>query len=876
MEILNLDKNKYIVIIPIDEIDYDFEKKIVIVNQLFMEESNKYTIKSNKNAMIFFGYNQLENDGQINNNEYISFYNILKTYSSPFNNMKFAAISKASQNINTNFILENYLNFPIYIGQSEQNMDITVKRYEPRYAFFGAIDNNLFQNYLDYLKYIILINNDGIMQLNTIFPLVIRLNSDILPFNEYFNFYLSEKLKGKLKLYVRKIYGPLELYECDAESLDKFDFSIITKPLSSCKNKRSLFNRLITFNETKIFSGYLDINSYFDIYIDLEEEENTDIKVSSYAYYDADFKNTGKYLTKDKEYNLILEGEFMAKLESGFDAKVTIYDEDNTIILTLEPNKPSGRLEGQNLKIKSDNDAMVYFYRKLSDWIKQVKINNESGKNIILKNVPLDGDCKIDIGFEGFSPLNYDYDYVRPKYSDGKLIYTYLIENIYDKLKIKLAEGESLYFYYYDYSQSSNKENDEKEDEKYEEIYEEEEEIPSEEIEIDYSFNNLDPPQNDYTFMVIPKTDEKKSNLIINNANKQYIRYQINYCKNSLNNVKMHYYKVSYDEYYDDKTIESEFVFSKEQTILDLKMPRSRTDLRFESSDEFIFSYSFMDYTDEEFNDKEQWNKEREELKELKISEITKLEGVTYSLKFKPNYKNSLTRYIIVIAEKDENNTEENFNNPCYITKLVTEKADGIKIINIYDNGEKEFISVDLELSDFLKLQSEYIISIISQELRFEKKIHYYEATTFEYNLDPIEIEMGKEQEFNQEKIYFKLDAVKKSNLNEMFLINYNLEQQTPLKVKITKPDKQREIYDINKKEGFLNFLWDQSDIYMIYFQFAENYYLKSNINGIKGTFNILSTESAFNLDLTKDNIEFEEFSMMRDEAPSLKFIVSC
>ena len=134
---------------------------------------------------------------------------------------------------------------------------------------------------------------------------------------------------------------------------------------------------------------------------------------------------------------------------------------------------------------------------------------------------------------------------------------------------------------------------------------------------------------------------------------------------------------------------------------------------------------------------------------------------------------------------------------------------------------------------------------------------------------------MGKEQEFDLENIYFELNAVKQSNLNEMLLMNYNLEQQTPLKIKITKPDKQTEIYNINKKEGFLNFLWDQSGIYMIYFQFAENYYLKSNNNGIKGIFKILSTESAFNLDLTKDNIEFEEFSMMRDEAPSLKFIVS-
>ena len=64
----------------------------------------------------------------------------------------------------------------------------------------------------------------------------------------------------------------------------------------------------------------------------------------------------------------------------------------------------------------------------------------------------------------------------------------------------------------------------------------------------------------------------------------------------------------------------------------------------------------------------------------------------------------------------------ENFEDPCYVTKLVTEKPDGIKVINKYDIGENEYINVELDLSDFLTPQTEYIVSIISQELRFEKK----------------------------------------------------------------------------------------------------------------------------------------------------------
>ena len=245
-------------------------------------------------------------------------------------------------------------------------------------------------------------------------------------------------------------------------------------------------------------------------------------------------------------------------------------------------------------------------------------------------------------------------------------------------------------------------------------------------------------------------------------------------------------------------------------------------------------------------------------------------------MKFKPNYKNSLTRYIFVIAEKNEDNTLENFEDPCYVTKLVTEKPDGIKVINKYDIGENEYINVELDLSDFLTPQTEYIVSIISQELRFEKKINFYESKTFEYTLEAEVIDIEKEQElnFDNNKVYFKLTAEKKGTKNEMFLLNYNLEQKESLNVEITRPDNKKELLFINKKEGFLNFLWDQSGSYNIYFKKSENNYLKATNNGNKGTFKILSTESAFKLDLTKDNVEFEEYKIERDEELSLSFIV--
>ena len=354
---------------------------------------------------------------------------------------------------------------------------------------------------------------------------------------------------------------------------------------------------------------------------------------------------------------------------------------------------------------------------------------------------------------------------------------------------------------------------------------------------------------------------------------KKYTRYQVNYCKNSFHNIKMFYFEGENSDFNEESQIE----FSEEINSLDVETNGLNKYIRFISYNDFIISYSFFDDRDKEIKENKQWYEEREELNELTISEITKLENsLTYSLKFKPNYKNSLTRYIFVIAEKNEDNTLENFEDPCYVTKLVTEKTDGIKVINKYDIGENEYINVELDLSDFLTPQTEYIVSIISQELRFEKKINFYESKTFEYTLESMAIDVEKEQElnFDDNKVYFKLTTEKKTKQNETLLLYYNLEQEASLNVVITRPDNKKELLSINRKEGFLNFLWDQSGPYMIYFRKVENNYLKATNNEIKGTFNIFFTESAFKLDLTKDNIEFEEYTIVRDEEFSLNFTV--
>ena len=186
------------------------------------------------------------------------------------------------------------------------------------------------------------------------------------------------------------------------------------------------------------------------------------------------------------------------------------------------------------------------------------------------------------------------------------------------------------------------------------------------------------------------------------------------------------------------KKHETLFEFDNETMKIDKSINNSPIKLRFESNEDFIFIYSFIDKTDIKFYNNQKWNEERIELKDLSIKEIIKKnpnekKSNILSIKFYPNYKLSSTRYIIVIGPKNNNNSIITFSNPCFITKLITEKKEGIKILEIVDIGENDYISLDADFSDISSETNDFILNIISQELRFEKKLNFYLPYEFHY-----------------------------------------------------------------------------------------------------------------------------------------------
>ena len=161
------------------------------------------------------------------------------------------------------------------------------------------------------------------------------------------------------------------------------------------------------------------------------------------------------------------------------------------------------------------------------------------------------------------------------------------------------------------------------------------------------------------------------------------------------------------------------------------------TKINFNSNKEFIFSYSFVDYADYNFIEYKPWLEERKEvLSNLKINKVSDKNSNdnVLSINFNPNYKYSNTKYIIVITPKTEDYTEESLSNPCYIAKLVNDKKDGILIENWIDPGTTDTITAEVDIYDILDFQNNnYVVGIISQELRFFKNINFYSAKEFNH-----------------------------------------------------------------------------------------------------------------------------------------------
>ena len=806
-------------------------------------KSGEFLIESGITSIIYFSkdlhskLNYLKNNYNLNkeDDEFPDYknplinYNTLSIISSPVKNMKLIIPSSIKEE--SDLIVQNYFGYSVYVEKYDKDINITIKKYEPRFSFFGAGNEELFNLYINEISQLTgLISQSDLINMNSV---LLRIDSNQIPIYEFFNFY-TYNFESKINIYFKNYYGSSDVYLKHMDLLSSKDFSILTKPFKSYEYKNSVSNKLFNFENNTIISLNLFPDSFFDLYIEIESNKTI---INPFPISSLDiFKNGGKLLQKNIEYTINLTVNHLFKLEPGFDAVVNIYDEKNNII-TLNKSHPVGKFIGNNVKIKSNNIAFIYFFGKRLPTFKQLKFDpKETGKNaeIFLKANSI---FIIDIGFDNYNPtdiLSYGNYFMK---NDG---YIY-IENIYDKLKINLVKDEYFYFYYYSGEMMN--------------------------VTINYT-ENLRHKNNEYNFYIIPKNSLEKS-LILKKGQKENITYQVYFCQ-SPHTINLFHHDAESSE-----PIKLEF--NENKTVID-KVVKSGPSIKltFDSEEDFIFSYSFSDTTDPKIKECEKWNKERIVLTDLAIQNVNKKYkddkfSNILTVKFKPNYMKSSTRYIIVIAPMDSNNSMENLSNPCYVTKLITEKTEGVLIKNYYDIGENDSIEIDVDISDIIDDIGNYIITIMSQELRFEKKLNYYRPFKFSHEIvKPVEIKLDEEEKFNigNDKLYFSLLYTKKSEINEIFFLYYKLEEQANIVIEIIGPKNYNRLFNINKTDGYISFIFNEGGKYKIFF--TSN---KTNVNTeYRGSFKIISSEYPSKINITSNKINFDEINSNENQPNSLKF----
>ena len=288
------------------------------------------------------------------------FYNILTTFSSSEKNM-----ISLKDNEKKDFLVQNTEVPPIYVDKSSKDINLEIKILYPKYAYFKVFNPDIFNDYLSF--FVKNYYNYKLNDINEIFPINIRINSNMNIFYDFINlcFY---NFNENINLYINQIYGDTDLYEYNEDFINNKDLSSLQNPIISCKDKLSIFNRIITFNDKKLISGYISHNSYFDIYLDkLDISENNDddkkIKISSLGK--GINNSTSKYIKSGIDYTIDFELEHIIKIDPIFNAEVSIRDNKDRLIATLNNDNPKVELIGNNYKIKSNRDTMVYFYGKL-------------------------------------------------------------------------------------------------------------------------------------------------------------------------------------------------------------------------------------------------------------------------------------------------------------------------------------------------------------------------------------------------------------------------------------------------------------------------------------------------------------------------------
>lgn len=778
--------------------------------------SNKLNVNSGSNFDLNLGKNEfgfiiIDDNNSLTRNPLGEYYNILNVIKSQENNLKLIDSNGNFSEYQQTLVLNSIENHPnlIYIDKSLNDNIVEILYFGPRYAYFYALYDFNLKNKLAIL-------NDG-----QYFSYFERINTNSRKFYDYIN-YITFDIQDKINIYIKKYYGYSYLYEINDEKYDINNISFIDKPLRNYDNGISVLNQLFTLMNNKIYSGYINSETLYDIYIDIDNNNNAVILKNKY-------NNLMKLFKPDITYNLNFEVNHLIKLDPNFDSQITITDSEKTILIN-KASPITNEIKGNNILIRTNKNSILYFYSPLSKistdlnrTIFQYELKPLSDKNLILEIDIINGKSLyfyylVDFGFEGYSPLLSPDSYFKKKYCYPNCkIY---IPNNYNNLDQILVEQEKLFLYYYIDNYFNNSEN----------------KIAEIKATYNSSIGQLNSANN---FFIISPNEEKEeeNSIIFNFNNNEKLSLQVHYCPNyEETNVSINYSRLNNSE-------KNMVVMNTSQILVLNGSNNEDYILTFESNNKFILSYSFHDLTDNIINKYSNWLNERVVNFNLFMNAKINRKEKTLSIQFISNFMYSSTKYYIIIGPKTGDLTLDDFNDHCFLVELINKNSNKVKIYELIDIGNEYVIETDIDISLLLSQygeNQEYIVNIISQELRYQKSLNFYKAKIIK-NTKEFGVNINEEFFFKANSKY-ELPYKRPNNINQICILMPKI-NSISFELLIEKQNSESISYIINNQTNFITFECDYDGSYIINI-------IPSINSPIYGIFKIFSTGIAFNLDI--------------------------
>ena len=258
---------------------------------------------------------------------------------------------------------------------------------------------------------------------------------------------------------------------------------------------------------------FLNYDSLGDIYIQ-KFDDNTNIKL----YNNDKTGNLMKLLLANKIYNLDFSVNHLIKLNHDFSDSIIEFN-NNGVISILNSDKRIIELTGENIKVKSNKNAIIYLYTKIQKEKKLKQIifpKDKSGNNLYFSITNKNNENEFiyiikDFGFEGHYPLLNSKSWIKILVEKASSTNIY-IDNPYDKLNnLFIEENEYFIIYIANAFDEDGK------------PYFEEDKFEIGEVEYLKTLVN-----NKYNFQLINMN--KNSSLVLSQKNKNKFNYQINFC----------------------------------------------------------------------------------------------------------------------------------------------------------------------------------------------------------------------------------------------------------------------------------------------------------------------------------------------------------